>query len=163
MKSDYYVFSKSTISDYCKEASMISISPSMQKINVIMVRIDEVYHEAALRLGLSDSSMWILYLLAQYGELTQAQISRMCGISKQTIHSSVLKLTGDGILEVQTSAKNMPLKVTAKGKTFINEKISKLIRAENAVMDSWSPEEQQQFIRFNQQYLERLAEQIQIL
>lgn len=137
---------------------MTRSSISMQKINMIMNRTNEVYHEAAVRLGLSDSSMWILYALAQYGSLTQAQICTMCGISKQTIHSSVSKLIKQGILQMEAVSRNAALQLTPKGEQLVQDKIAKLIDVENDVMNQWTQKEQEQFIRFNEEYFERLKE-----
>lgn len=143
---------------------MIVSSGLMRQLNMTIVRIDEVYHEAAVRLGLSDSAMWILYALAQTDEnLTQAQLSVICGISKQTIHSSVAKLTEGGILEPQTGVRNVPLKITKKGEKLIREKILRLIEAENAVLNAWTLDERKTFLRYNEEYLERLKKQVEDL
>lgn len=141
---------------------MIYSSALIKKLNMVMVRIDEVYHEAAVRLGLSDSAMWILYALAQSEKgLTQTQLSVMCGISKQTINSSVAKLLKEGFLEMRTGVRNSPLGVTKKGENLIREKISRLIDAENAAINAWTSKEQEQFLRYNEEYLERLKKQVE--
>ena len=38
-------------------------SKDMEKLNYLLSEIDEVYHDASVRLGVSDSAMRILYTL----------------------------------------------------------------------------------------------------
>ena len=70
-------------------------SKEMRRFNYLIVETDAVYHEAALKLGLSDSALQILYTVCDYdgGDACPLQeISRRTGISKQTINSAIRKL-----------------------------------------------------------------------
>ena len=44
------------------------VSKEMNRYNYLVSEIDAVYHEAALRLGLSDSALNILYAICDNGE-----------------------------------------------------------------------------------------------
>ena len=44
------------------------VSKEMNRYNYLVSEIDSVYHEAALRLGLSDSALNILYAICDNGE-----------------------------------------------------------------------------------------------
>ena len=61
-------------------------------------QIDEFYHALAQGQGLSDSALWVLWSLAELGEgCTQTDICRQLFLTKQTIPSSVRKLSTSSI------------------------------------------------------------------
>ncbi len=50
--------------------------------------INALYHEAAVKMGISDSVQNILYVLCEKGgKCLQSEISKLTGISRQTIRS----------------------------------------------------------------------------
>ena len=84
------------------------ISIEMKRFNHLIGEIDAVYHDMALKLGLSDSAMRILYTICNNGESCLLQeICHLSGISKQTINSAIRKLEADEIVYLeQISGKN---------------------------------------------------------
>lgn len=55
--------------------------------------INALYHEAAVKMGISDSVQNILYVLCEKGgQCPQSEISKLAGISRQTINSAIRKL-----------------------------------------------------------------------
>ena len=55
--------------------------------------INALYHEAAVKTGISDSVQNILYVLCERdGQCLQSEISKLTGISRQTINSAIRKL-----------------------------------------------------------------------
>ena len=55
--------------------------------------INSLYHEAALKMCVSDSVMNILYVICEKGnKCCQSEISKLTGISRQTINSAIRKL-----------------------------------------------------------------------
>ena len=55
----------------------------MYRINCLASDLDSLYHQAALRLGLSDSEMFVLYLLHENGgECALSRMHRETSISK---------------------------------------------------------------------------------
>ena len=64
-------------------------SKDMEKLNYLLSEIDEVYHDASVRLGVSDSAMRILYTLCIAGDRCPlCDVARLSGSSRQTIHSA---------------------------------------------------------------------------
>ena len=62
------------------------VSEQLQYYNLLTSEIDEAYHNAALKLGLSDSAMVILYTLcSRENPCPLLEIARLTGISRQTI------------------------------------------------------------------------------
>lgn len=55
--------------------------------------INSLYHEIAVRMGLSDSVLNILYVICEKGDkCLQSEISKLTGISRQTINSAIQNL-----------------------------------------------------------------------
>ena len=65
----------------------------MKHFNFLTSEINSLYHEAALRFGLSDSAMMVLYAVCDHeGSCLLHEIGRLSGTSKQTVHSAVRRL-----------------------------------------------------------------------
>lgn len=76
------------------------INAAMKRYNYLIAEIESVYHEAALRFGMSDSALMILYVLCgQDGACALADLPYFTGLSKQTLNSAVRKLEAEGTIE----------------------------------------------------------------
>ncbi|XCP83994.1 helix-turn-helix domain-containing protein [Roseburia hominis] len=65
----------------------------LHRINYLMAETDALYHQASLKLGISDSAMRVLYAIYDSGEsCSPSSIYKASGVSKQTINSVVRKL-----------------------------------------------------------------------
>lgn len=97
-------------------------------------QIDEFYHELAVRQGLSDSALLVLWSLEELGEgCTQTDICRQFALTKQTVHSSVRKLSGDGLLSLLPGpGREVRVYPTEAGRTLIREKVLPIKRAEES-------------------------------
>lgn len=59
----------------------------------LSAEITSLYHEAAVKIGISDTVLNILYVLCEKeGQCLQSDIFRLTGISRQTINSAIRKL-----------------------------------------------------------------------
>lgn len=77
------------------------INAQMKRFNLLMSKIDAAYHDAALKLGMSDSVMLVLYTLCSCdGECMLGDITS--GASKQTINSALRKLEAEGMVYLET-------------------------------------------------------------
>ncbi len=62
----------------------------LKEFNRVYKEMDDLYHEIALKLGLSDSAFIILYALCEQGNgCLQKDICAQAFVSKQTINSSI--------------------------------------------------------------------------
>lgn len=62
---------------------------------------DAIYRSVAVRYGLSDTALWVLYLVSEdCGDLTQQDLCRQSCCSKQTINTAVSSLVRNGLLEL---------------------------------------------------------------
>ena len=61
--------------------------------------INALYHEAAVKMGVSDSVQNILYVICEKGtQCLQSEISKLTGISRQTINSAIRSLEKEDII-----------------------------------------------------------------
>ena len=97
-------------------------------------QIDEFYHELAVRQGLSDSALLVLWSLEELGEgCTQTDICRQFALTKQTVHSSVRKLSGDGLLSLLPGpGREVRVYPTEAGRALLREKVLPIKRAEES-------------------------------
>jgi biotin operon repressor len=72
---------------------------TLKEFDSLYKMIDDVYHEIALSMHLTDSAFLILYCLLELGDgCSQKDICKLYSISKQTVNSSVKSLEDKGVL-----------------------------------------------------------------
>lgn len=127
--------------------------------------INALYHEAAVKMGISDSVQNILYVICEKeGRCRQSEVSKLTGISRQTINSAIRKLEKDGIVYLeQGKGRNTIICLTDKGETFAAEKIFPLYEIENKIWNEWTSEEQQQYLALTQKYRDGLKKYMEEL
>lgn len=137
---------------------MPELHPGMKEFNRIFKECNHIYHDIALKLGLSDSGFDILYTLCEIGDgCLQKDICDATMLSKQTIHSSVQKLAKDGYLSLQPGkGRDLHIHLTSAGKAFMEEKITPAIQTENLAFTDMSKDEQEEFLRLNRKYIDSL-------
>lgn len=137
----------------------------MQRLNYLMSETDAAYHEAAFRLGMSDSTMQILYAICNSGNsCLLSDICRLSGTSKQTINSALRKLEEKGIVYLEASeGRKKRVCLTDKGRTLAEGTVVPLIEIENSILDSWPQEELEQYLELTRKYLVSFREKIQKL
>lgn len=134
------------------------LHPGMKEFNRIFKECNHIYHDIALKLGLSDSGFDILYTLCEIGDgCLQKDICDATMLSKQTIHSSVQKLAKDGYLSLQPGkGRDLHIHLTSAGKALMEEKITPAIQTENLAFTDMSKDEQEEFLRLNRKYIDSL-------
>lgn len=120
--------------------------------------INALYHEAAVKMGISDSVQNILYVICEKGDsCLQSEISKLTGISRQTINSAIRKLEKEGIVNItQGMGRNTVVSLTEKGKKFAHEKVEPLFDIENRIWNDWTEAEQRQYLLLTQKYRDAL-------
>lgn len=127
--------------------------------------INALYHEAAVKMGISDSVQNILYVLCDQGSrCSQSEIGRLTGISRQTINSAIRKLERDGIVYLeQGRGRNTIVCLTEQGKAFAAQRVVPLLEAEQKIWNEWTPEEQREYLRLTQKYRDGLKRHLQAM
>lgn len=116
-------------------------------------------------MGVSDSVQNILYVLCEKeNRCLQSEISKLTGISRQTINSAIRKLEKDGIITLEPGkGRNTVVCLTEKGERYAAKKIAPLFQMENAIWNEWTTEEQQQYLLLTQKYRDALKTRIRKL
>lgn len=141
------------------------ITDGLKRFNYLASEIDAVYHEAALKLGLSDSAMTILYIICNHGDhCLLNDICKLSGASKQTINSALRKLEAEDIVYLETfSGKKKMVCLTDKGKNLAESTVVRLIELENDIFNSWSKTELEMYLELTQRYLTSLKTKVKDL
>ena len=80
----------------------INYKEMMYRINCLASDLDSLYHQAAQKLGVSDSVMFVLYLVYEKeGRCPLKDICKETSISKQTLNSAIRKLEGEDIIYLE--------------------------------------------------------------
>ena len=135
----------------------------LKEFNSISGTIDSIYHEAALKMGMSDSERDILYVLCDHGSgCNQSALYKETGMTRSTVNSAIRKLEKAGILYLTPGkGRNTCVVLTEKGEKYITETVGKLIEIENKIYTSWTQEERNLFIQLNQRFADELSKEIQ--
>lgn len=140
-------------------------SDQIKRLNLITSEIDAAYHEATLKLGLTDSAMIILYTLCLFdGSCQLGRIVDLSGLSKQTINSALRKLEGEGTIYLEADGgRRKRVCLTESGRLVAQGTAMRLMEMENQVFSAWSAEEQEIYIQLLQRFLTSLREKIREL
>ena len=138
----------------------VPISKELRRFNYLLGETDGVYHDAAVRMGLSDSVMRILYCLCCEGDPCPLRtVVRQSGASKQTINSALRRLEGEGAVRLepgQGRGKNVCL--TEKGRALAERTVLPLMRIEDEIYSSWSREDVRKNLELTERFLAALRE-----
>ena len=134
----------------------------IRRINFLASEMDSLYHQASLRLGISDSVSITLYTIQDRGEnCLLSDVYKSSGVSRQTINSAIRKLEADGMLSLAPYAgRSKKIVLTDKGRDFIRQTVAKLLEAETRAFDGWSEEEIKTYIGLMGKYTESLRKQL---
>ena len=115
-----------------------------------------MYHEAALKFGLSDSAMMVLYAVCDHdGSCLLNEIGRLSGTSKQTVHSAVRRLEEEGYVRLDAfDGRKKVVRLTEGGEELMKRTALQLIRIEEEIWDSWTQEECELYLSLTQRYLD---------
>lgn len=136
------------------------ISPYLKEHNHIYTELNDIYHEAARKMHLSDSALDILYGIYDMGnDCQQRDICKASCMPKQTVHSSISKLEKEGYLTlVSGTGRNKYIRLTDSGKDLIEKKLLPLIRIENDAFNCMSAEECKLMLTLNKKYAQALRQ-----
>ena len=111
---------------------------------------DHIYHNTAVRYGLSDTDMWILYsVYTAPGTVTQQELCRQCFFPKQTVNTAIARLCKNGYasLEAIPGTRNQKkILLTDKGTEPAGNTVGHLIEAEERAYAALTPEELQAYL-----------------
>lgn len=138
---------------------------ALQEYNEIINTIGNLYHEAALRLHLTDSELDILYGLCSHEPgCYQSTLYKETGQTKSTINSAIKKMERNEILYLTPGpGRNTCVYLTEKGKRLVTDTVCKLMELESQIFESWSEDDRRLFLKLNRDYAEKLDRLIKTL
>lgn len=132
-------------------------SKALRRLNHLLSETDAAYHEASVRLGLSDSVMQILYTVCNYGDGRRCPLQEVCvqtGVSKQTINSALRKLEAEGAVYLeQAGRKGKDVCLTPRGEALAGRTAARIIQMENHIFASWPEDEVTAYLTLMEKYL----------
>lgn len=141
------------------------MTTELRRLNYLTSEINSAYHQAALKLGLSDSTMMVLYAACNNGgSCLVSDICKISGTSRQTLHSAIRRLEADGLIDLKAdNGRKKRVCLTEKGMDTSKNGVVRLTELENDIMGSWTKEEQEQYLELTKRYLTALKEKIREL
>lgn len=101
----------------------------LQTLNRLYKESDHIYSRLAAKLGMTDTTFWVLYAVAHSEEpMTQNDLCNDFFFPVQTIHSVINNLRKDELLELQVipgTRNRKAIILTEKGKLFVANTINK--------------------------------------
>lgn len=127
----------------------------MKHVNLLTSEIDAAYHQAARKMGISNSALSILYIICNIGDRCLLNdMTHLSAISKQTINSALRKLEAEQILYLEAvNGRQKRVCLTDKGRLLAQRTAFRLIQFENEIFDSWSKEENELYTELTYRFL----------
>ena len=143
----------------------LSLENAFQQLNYSASRIANAYHDAARRLGLSDSELDILYTLCTHAPgCPQSAIYKETGATRSTINSAIRKMEKAELLYLTPGqGRGTRVYLTEKGRALTETTVRRLIALEKVIYESWTPEEREMLERLNRSFAEKLKKEVQRL
>ena len=134
----------------------------LRDFNMIDKEFNDLYHEVALKMGISDSAFCIFYILYDRGDgCLQRDICNDAFANKQTVNSSIRRLEEEGYLYLeQGRGRDKHIFLTEKGREFVNKNIVPVVEKENASFMALRPKEQAELLRLMRKYIDSLREKL---
>lgn len=141
------------------------ICSRIHHINYLNAELNALYHQASLKLGLTDSASIVLYTIYDNGDnCLLSDIYKQSGTSKQTVNSALRNLEKEGIIYLeQYSGRAKKVVLTDTGKEYVQKTAARLFDAETAAFESWTEGEINAHIGFMEKYINSFREQIKKL
>ena len=135
---------------------------TLTQFNLIHSAIGAAYHDAALKMGLSNSEMDILYITCCEGNgINQSIIYKQTETTKSTVNSALHKMQSKGLLELKSGeGRNVKVFLTTAGEELMNKTAKSLIEKESEIFDSWTQADCETFIALNQKYLDGIKKKV---
>lgn len=135
----------------------------IKRYNYILNEIGAIYHEAAVRMEISDSVQNIYYVLCENGgSCLQSEIYKQTGVSRQTINSAVRKLEREGEIYLkQGEGRNTIVCLTKQGEKRANEIALPILSAENEIFEEWTKEELDTYFALTERYRDALQKKLE--
>ncbi len=126
---------------------------------------DAVYHNVAVKFGLSDTALMILYFASDHvSTVTQQEVCNACFVPKQTVNTAIAGLVQKGFVELEVipgTRNKKKILLTEKGWELAACTADRLREAEIRAYGRLSAEELQSFLDMTRRLTTALREEIE--
>ena len=119
-----------------------------------------IYRDLSVRMGLTESTFWILYTLrVEESPVTQSDMCAILGYPKQTVNSALKKLEQEGLLSLSggRGRGGKPIRLTEAGIKLAEQTVDFVIEAEQRALLDLSTGEQTRLLTLMRRYNYALA------
>ena len=122
-----------------------------------------IYHEASLRMGLSDAEHITLYILCHSGGVCdKSELYKKSGLTRMALATALNKLQSDECITVSRNPdKSVTVSLTEKGADFSDQTVKKIMDIEKEVLTSWNEKDRRAIIELCDRYLNQIREKVQ--
>ena len=128
----------------------MNIQQQLQELNKLYKESDHIFSNLASRLGMPNSTFWILYAISHSEEaLTQNDLCNDYFFPAQTVNSTVTNLLKKGIIKLEFipgTRNRQKIILTDKGKKFADKTINKVDEIEKNAFLMFTEEEREIYI-----------------
>lgn len=125
---------------------------------------DSVYHSAAVKFGMSDTAMWILYVLSEPDScVTQQDLCRQGSFPKQTVNTAISNMVKNGYVTLEPipgSRNQKRILLTDAGRKLAAVTVDKLRMAEEMAYDALTAEELESYLALSKRLTDSLKKEI---
>lgn len=147
--------------------SQLTFQEFIRRYNSLYKETTGIYHQLARHFGLSDTAFWILYTLReQGGSVSQSQLCGELFLSKQTVHSALKQLEGEGFIGLENapnSRKNKLVQVTPRGEALLRQVADPVFAMEERAFFRLSSQQRQALLKLDEALLEALRRESNLL
>ena len=135
----------------------------MYKVNCLSSDLNSLYHQAALKLGMSDTVMILLYMVYDRdGRCPLKVITKEMGLSKQTVNSALRKLEKEEVVYLeQAGGRTKDVCLTPKGQAYAKQTVGRLFNAECTAFNGWEETDIQTYLTLMEKYNQGFRRQIE--
>ena len=145
----------------------MNIIDYMRQIEQQRKEQDFIYHNVAVKFGLSDTAMWVLYnVYASEDTITQQELCRQCFFAKQTVNTAITSLSKNGYVELEAipgTRNQKKILLTEKGNALAKNTVAPLIDAESRAYSALSNEELEAYLEMTTRLTLALREETEKL
>ena len=125
---------------------------------------DSVYHSAAIKFGLSDTAMWILYVLSEPDScVTQQYLCKQGSFPKQTVNTAISNMVKNGYVTLEPipgSRNQKRILLTDAGREIVEKTICKLRMAEERAYGALTVDELETYLTMTKRLTDSLKKEI---
>ena len=137
-----------------------NLEQQLQILNRLYKESDHIYSRLAAKLGMTDTTFWVLYAVAHSEEpMTQNDLCNDFFFPVQTINSAINNIKKNGLIELQVipgTRNRKAIILTEKGKIFVTNTINKADEIEKNAFLLFNKEERELYLSLFRRHIDYL-------